>query len=215
MRFDVPGKLGQARLFQKTGVSFPATQGFRSVCAFRQRHGKNSPLKYPCVFKFDWGGEGEGVFLLKTDQELDACLRRAEQFEPGGQRGFLLQEFVPHGGRTLRVVVIGNKLYSYWRRQEEPTKFGTNLRSGAVIDYESHRQQQEAGKAAVMAFCSKTGLNLAGLDLLFHEEKYETCPLFLEINYYFGRQGLGGSLRYYELFEKAVARWLHDMGLSL
>jgi ribosomal protein S6--L-glutamate ligase len=215
VRFDFPGKVGQSRLFQKIGVSFPVTYGFSSVSAFRQRHGKNSPMKHPCVFKFDWGGEGEGVFLLETDQALGACLRRIERFEPGGQRGFLLQEFVPHGGRTLRVVVIGDNLFSYWRRQEERTEFRTNLKSGAVIDHESDRQQQEAGKAAVAAFCSKTGLNLAGLDLLFHEGKDRTCPLFLEINYYFGRQGLGGSMRYYELFEKAVARWLDDMGLSL
>jgi ribosomal protein S6--L-glutamate ligase len=215
IRFDFPGKLGQAKLFGKADVAFPATQGFPSVSAFRQIHGGRSPLPYPCVFKSDWGGEGEGIFLLESDQALSACLQRAKRFEPGGQKGFLLQEFIPHRGRTLRVVVIGDNLFSYWRRQEEHTEFRTNLKSGAVIDQESDRQQQDAGKDAVRAFCGKTGLNLAGLDLLFNEKDNKMCPLFLEINYYFGRQGLGGSMRYYDLFEKAVARWLDAIGLSL
>ena len=215
VRFDFPGKLGQTKLFQEIGVSFPATYGFVSVSTFRQHYGTNSPLPYPCVFKFDWGGEGEGIFLLETQEALSTCLQRAERFESSGQRGFLLQEFVPHGGRSLRVVVIGDNLFSYWRRQGTYKEFRNNLRFGAVIEHKSDRQKQDAGKAAVKVLCSKTGLNLAGLDLLFHEEKKDSDPLFLEINYYFGRQGLGGSTKYYELVEKAVDGWLHDIGLTL
>lgn len=215
VRFIFPGKVGQARLFKETRVAFPATYAFESVSAFRRRYKNNNALRYPCVFKSNWGGEGEGVFLLQTARALDRRLDRAQRSEKGGHKGFLLQEFVPHGGRTLRVAVIGHMVFSYWRLHSDKTAFQTSLRSGAVLDHDTDPKHQEAGRAAVKAFCAKTGINLAGLDLLFPENQKETAPFFLEINYYFGRRGLGGSMRYYELVDKAVEQWLKDLGLSL
>ena len=60
---------------------------------------------------------------------------------------------------------------------------------------------------AVEGFCRRAGIHVAGLDILF-DRKGPGTPLFLEINYYFGRRGLGGSLRFYDLFEQAADRWL-------
>ena len=180
-----------------------------------------SPAAYKDTIILPLGGEGQGVFLLETPEALDGCLERAERFEKGGQKGFLLQEFVPHRGRTLRVAVIGETLFSYWRVQTDKAEFLTNLRSGAVVDHEADPNGQEVGKAVAEAFCAKTGINLAGLDLLFpdapdkQDAQRESLPLFLEINYYFGRRGLGGSLHYYELVDKAVAQWVKSLGLSL
>ena len=59
-------------------------------------------------------------------------------------------------------------------------------------------------------FCRRAGINVAGLDILFNRQRDQNPPLFLEINYYFGRKGLGGSLRFYDLFEQAANRWLAD-----
>ena len=115
----------------------------------------------------------------------------------------------------MRVVVIGDQFFSYWRVQQDPTAFFTGLKAGAIIDHDKAPELQQAGRAAVRDFCSKTGINLAGFDLLFPEDKKEPAPLFLEINYFFGRRGLGGSFRYYELVEKAVGAWLESIGLSL
>jgi ribosomal protein S6--L-glutamate ligase len=39
-------------------------------------------------------------------------------------------------------------------------------------------------------------------------------PLFLEINYYFGRRGLGGSERYYSMVHQAIREWLSRAGLD-
>lgn len=215
VRFDFPGKVGQATLFKEIQAAFPTTHAFEGVSAFRQHHGRDNPLGYPCVFKFNWGGEGEGIFLLETAEALNRCIERAERFEKGGHKGFLLQEFVPHGGRTLRVAVIGHMRFSYWRLQPDKAEFRTSLRSGAVLDHETDLKQQEVGRAAVEAFCAKAGINLAGFDLLFPDDQKKNTPLFLEINYYFGRRGLGGSMRYYELVDKAVNRWLKSLGLTL
>jgi ribosomal protein S6--L-glutamate ligase len=173
-RFDFPGKLGQARLFQEIGVTFPRTYSFQTLSYYHSQYGQDnltSPLGFPCVFKSDWGGEGEGVFLLESAEALGEALHRAQVAEKSGHKGFLLQEYVPCGGRSLRVVVIGDEFFSYWRVQQDPSQFLTNLKAGSVIDHDSDPEFQEAGKAAVRDSCSKTGVNLAGFDLLFPENK--------------------------------------------
>ena len=60
----------------------------------------------------------------------------------------------------------------------------------------------------VKRFCLQTGVNLAAFDLVFPAD--DTGPLFLEINYTFGRTGLGGSENFYLLLQEAVDRWLQD-----
>ncbi|MBW1771231.1 MAG: hypothetical protein JRJ17_08820 [Deltaproteobacteria bacterium] len=112
-------------------------------------------------------------------------------------------------------MVIGDQLFSYWRIQEDPSQFATSLKAGAVINHDTDPELQDAGRAAVKAFCSKTRINLAGFDFLFSEKEKVPVPLFLEINYFFGRRGLGGSLNYYELIDRAVEGWLGRLGLSL
>ncbi len=47
---------------------------------------------------------------------------------------------------------------------------------------------------------------MAGFDLVFLEGS--NIPLFIEINYTFGRTGLGGSDAFYEFFENEVNQWL-------
>lgn len=215
VRFDFPGKLGQARLFKKAGVPFPRTYPFGRVSSYREQGGQRGTLSFPCVFKFDWGGEGDGVVLLETAEALEQALQRAHVAEQSGQKGFLLQTYVPCHGRSLRVVVIGAQLLSYWRRQPDGSSFLTSVKAGAVIDHGSDPELQEAGKAAVNDFCATTGIDLAGFDLLFPGDDKGTQPLFLEINYFFGRRGLGGSMKYYTLVDKAVRLWLKGIGLSL
>ena len=217
-RFDFPGKLGQARLFQKAGVPFPRTYSFETVSLYDEHLGTNAhsgPLGFPSVFKFDWGGEGDEVFLLKTPEALKQALVRARRVEQSGQKGFLLQEYIPCGGRSLRVVVIGKEFVSYWRVQPDPSQFVTSLKVGAIIDHEADPLLQEAGVAAVSDFCAKTGINLAGFDLLFSQNDKKATPFFLEINYFFGRRGLGGSLKYYDVVNRAVEAWLDTLGLDL
>ena len=215
VRFDYPGKLRQVSLFRKLNVPFPVTHSFASVAVFRNHHGHTCPLPFPCVFKSDWGDEGREVFLVDGPGALQKHLQRAEALEGGGQKGFLMQEYVPHGGRCLRVVVIGNQCHSYWRRQTDPSQLLASIRAGAVIDVTSDPHLQEIGKKAVSRLCEETGTNLAGFDILFSHDSKETVPLLLEINFFFGRRGLGGSEKYYKLLDNAVDAWLQERGLQL
>ena len=63
-RFEFPGKTGQIQLFRSTGAHHPRTELFENTAAFYRLHGRRSGRRYPVVFKFDWGGEGETVFLV-------------------------------------------------------------------------------------------------------------------------------------------------------
>lgn len=210
-RFRYPDKIGQIKLFRDLHIAHPASDIFLNIAAFHKEFKKgpsNASLKYPLVFKLDWGGEGETVFLIESEEDLNRILRKTAEFEKSGQYGFLLQEYIACRNRTLRVVVIGQCIISYWRIQEEAGGFYTNLGRGAVIDADADPQLQNKAIALVKQVCNKTGINLAGLDVIFPAETDDPDPLLLEINYFFGRRGLGGSNAYYEILKREIHIWL-------
>jgi ribosomal protein S6--L-glutamate ligase len=215
MRFDFPGKLGQIELFQKQGINYPATQSFCDFKEFELKYGHlkiKEPMNLPFVFKFDWGGEGENVFLIRTHSDLLSLLDMARCFENTGQKGFLIQELIPAALKSLRTVVIGKKLFSYWRIQLRKNEFKTSLCSGSVIDYNSDPELIEKAESDLGLFLKKTSINLAGFDFLF--SPVSSKPYFIEINYFFGRKGLGGSEKFYMIFIKEINRWLKSLGIS-
>ena len=71
---------------------------------------------------------------------------------------------------------------------------------------------QKKGERAAEKFSKATGINLAAIDFVFPMIERDPDPLFLEINYYFGRQGLGGSETYYRLLHEAIQDWLRKAG---
>ncbi|MGD9090073.1 MAG: hypothetical protein PVI38_16360, partial [Desulfobacterales bacterium] len=135
-------------------------------------------------------------------------LHKAADFERSGQKGFLLQEYVPTQGRTLRVVIIGQRFISYWRIQEGADAFKSSVSQGARIDAALAPERQKVAKEFVRGFCSKTRINLAGFDVIFAPGKGSMRPLMLEINYFFGRRGLGGSDAYYEILKQEIKAWI-------
>jgi ribosomal protein S6--L-glutamate ligase len=222
VRFTYPDKIGQIELFRKTGAPHPKTETFPSLHAYRNRYGgkqSRADFDYPFVFKFSWGGEGESVYLVRSAEEFDRMMEKAAVYERGGVNGFLLQEYIPAGGKTLRVVVVGQAMVSYWRIQDGKGSFYSSLAKGAVVDTDSDSTGRAVAEKTVVQFCHETGINLAGFDLIFSAlsgtEKEQQQPLFLEINYFFGRKGLGGSEKFYALLYSEVEKWLFGLGFSL
>lgn len=208
--FDYPGKLGQAELFEKHGVSHPKTAVFPDLATYRKGGGYGS-FSYPFVLKFSWGGEGKNVFLIDSAKELLQAMNIAAAHEKEGRKGFLFQEYIPTGGRSLRVVVIGHSFYPYWRVAENPDSFYSNLSKGAAIDCESFPEKQQAAVFALQGFCRDTGINLAGFDFLFDTGDTDNTPMFLEINYCFRCRGLGGVDNYNRLLVEGVREWLEKV----
>jgi ribosomal protein S6--L-glutamate ligase len=216
-RFKYPGKIGQTHLFRETGVAHPKTETFVNMAAFADRYGDmpgKAGFDFPFVTKFDWGGEGENVACIQTEEQFQNFQLQAIRYERTGQAGFLLQELVPADGRVLRVTVIGHHIVSYWRTHEDTDAFYANISKGAEIDTESNPDLQAAGVMTTRFFCQKNRINLAGFDFLFSSQALADGvvePLFLEINYFFGRKGLGGSERYYDLLQDAIQKWVDDL----
>ncbi|MEE4602297.1 MAG: hypothetical protein V2J65_13535, partial [Desulfobacteraceae bacterium] len=136
-RFKYPDKINQIKLFRKFKITHPASEIFSDVASFQQQYGE-TPAKlsfdFPVVFKLDWGGEGETVYLIKSALELGNILQKIAGYETSGQAGFILQEYIPSNRRTLRVVILGRRVISYWRIQENNDGFYANLSKGAIID---------------------------------------------------------------------------------
>ncbi|MEW5908482.1 MAG: glutathione synthase [Thermodesulfobacteriota bacterium] len=213
VRYQYPGKTGQIRLFQETRAPHPASRIFNFINEGRREYLNGTlPFRFPFVFKRDWGGEGEGVFLADSPSVFENIMKYHEGFEKN-HLPFILQEYIPCRNRSLRVVVIHQSVISYWRVQKDSDRFLSNLSAGGVLDSLSDPDCRQTGTAVVVHFCQKTGINLAGFDLIFPESD-PSQPLFLEINYYFGRKGLGGSLRYYEILEKEIQSWIQSIGNS-
>ncbi len=211
VKFKYPGKIGQIKLFREFNAKHPSTEFFLNIASFQKRNRQKPdsfPSEYPIVFKLDWGGEGETVYLLNSVEQLQEIIKQTGKFEKSGQAGFLLQEYIPSDNKTLRVAVIGQQIVSYWRIQQNSGAFHTNLSKGAVIDSEAEPGLQQKAVAVVKELCQKTGINLAGFDAIFSSEIEDPEPMLLEINYFFGRRGLGGSEAYYKILHEEIQAWL-------
>lgn len=214
VRFDFPSKSGQARLLDKLGITHPETAYFERVVAFQRSAGT---IVYPVVVKYDWGDEGNTVFKADDSEQLAVVVDKAAACEATGQCGFLVQEYIPADHGALRVVLIATKKFAYWRVPQGPGTFGTHVNGGARIDTTYRPDLQQAAIAVVEQVGMQTGLQLAGFDFIFNQRDLEQGlirPLMLEINYFFGRTGLGGSEAYYRILEAEIDTWLAAIGLS-
>lgn len=209
--FKYPGKLGDIELFRKHGYPHPKSWLFPTVSTCPASFWEE--MDYPVVLKSNYGGEGSLVFKLDEPGDGPPLLAMLGRMESSDLCGSLVQEWVPSDGRDLRVVVMGDRFYSYWRVQKDPNNFLHNVSKGAVLDAESDPELQRMGIRLVRDFSLQTGINLAGFDLMFPFRDGRICPepLFLEINYYFGRKGLGGLESYYGLLREAADEWLQKV----
>jgi len=213
-RFDYPGKIGQMHLFQKFKTPHPKTIICRTTDDFYRQAGASGlppGFSFPFVFKYDWGGEGTTVFRISSPAEFEARLEQAVRIEKSGQAGFLIQEYIPSGNRALRVTVIGSTIISYWRIQREREGFGASVSKGGTIDRSDDPDLQEIAVKAVRDLSERTRINLAGLDILFSKAAEERKLYFLEINYFFGRKGLGGSESYYKMLIAEIEKWIETL----
>ena len=215
-RFKYPGKINQIKLFRKVKISHPASEIFSHVASFKKKYHEGlTKLAYdfPLVFKLDWGGEGETVYLVNSADNLESIIKKANEFEKSGQSGFILQKYISSDSKTLRVVIIGQRVISYWRIQENNGGFYSNLSKGARIDLEAEPGLQHKAVALIKYLCQKTEINLAGFDVIFSSENGDPDPMLLEINYFFGRKGLGGSEHYYRILLEEIQNWLTSQKL--
>ncbi|GKT08296.1 RimK family alpha-L-glutamate ligase [Desulforhabdus sp. TSK] len=198
-RFTCVGKVAQIRLFRELDVRHPESRLFDStpeLLAFFRQWG--SPWGYPLVLKGDRGGGGSTVFPIYSPADISRHCAHLSPHEPA-----LLQQWIVHGGRDLRVVIYGDFAVSYFRMGDG--RFYNNVCRGGRLDHEAYPEDQQRGIEAVQNFCQRSKIDIAGFDLMFPDDG---PPVFVEINFHFGRKGLGGSAGHYRYVRRAVDHWI-------
>ncbi|MFC1884133.1 hypothetical protein ACFL2O_05125 [Thermodesulfobacteriota bacterium] len=215
-RYQYPGKIGQDRLFKLFNFPRPETFSWKSVEIFKNtRTGfTDPPHQWPFFLKEDRSHEAEGVYLAENPKTLESALERIALKEKSGYKGFVTQNFINTKGNVLRTVIMGRKVITYWKRPFLPGQMITTISRGAIIDHDWRQEQQEKGKKYTLDLSHKTGINLAAIDLVFDESEEDPDPFFLEINYFFGRRGIGGAEKYYDLLFVALQDWLQQKGFD-
>ncbi|HEJ84198.1 MAG TPA: hypothetical protein ENO25_06475 [Desulfobacteraceae bacterium] len=216
VRIRYPGKIGQAQMFRDLGLFHPKTRPWESVKQFKDAHQKPTDMPHgiPFLIKEDSRHEAEGTFLIENLKVLKETLNHLSLRENSVNAGFVTQEYVPCEGHVLRAVIVGKSIVTYWKRPNQPGQKITTISHGAIIDHDWKPDLQEKGRASARKLIEKTGINLAAVDFVFPMSIEDPEPLFLEINYYFGRRGMGGTEAYYRLLYEAIQDWLAQIGMD-
>lgn len=215
-RIQYPGKIGQSRLFRDLDLPHPKTLPWESVKQFKNDDPdlKGISHEIPFLIKEDQRHEAEGIFVVEDRKGLKEALDQLALRERSSIQGFVTQDYIPCEGNVLRAIIIGKRILTYWKRPDEPGQKITTISRGAIIDAEWQPDLQKKGRASARKLMEKTGVNLAAIDFVFPSADQDPGPLFLEINYYFGRRGLGGTENYYRLLYEAIQNWLAEIGID-
>lgn len=134
-----------------------------------------------CVLKPLFGSRGRGLALVATEAELAAATAVGGPTCPGGV--VYLQEFIPHGGWDVRIVLVGDRTFSM-RRVAASGEWRTNLACGGRGEaFEPPEEWVGLARRAADAL----GSEIAGIDLL---PAADGRVLVLEVNGVPGWRGL-------------------------
>jgi len=170
--------LSLARL-AAAGVPVPRTIVAQDADAIEQAW---QSLGGDCVVKPLFGSRGRGIQRLMNREAMEPLLETARQAQPPGAVAYL-QEFVPHDGWDVRILLVGDRAFSI-RRVSENGDWRTNIALGA-------RPEAFSPPAAWIDVARRAArelkIEIAGVDLL---PASDGRLLVLEINAVPGWRGL-------------------------
>jgi ribosomal protein S6--L-glutamate ligase len=150
------------------------------LAAFPQPKLFESASHFPMVVKDCQSSQGEGVFLCRSQAELDECLLKLQG------REVLFQEFISESqGHDIRAFVIGNKVTAVMERvsKNPQTEFRSNLSLGGhALATQLTAQEQ----ALCIDVVQTLKLDYAGIDFV----RSQRGPLILEVNPCPGFEGI-------------------------
>lgn len=169
-------KLRTSAVLAKAGIPTPPAitiQRASDLSAAFERLGS------PLIVKPQWGSLGEGVELLGGDSAGRA--RAEELLQRSGS--LYLQRYVEHGGRDLRLFVVGNEVEAAMERRAPEGEVRTNWQvGGSAVEIEVEDRLSKIAIGAAEAL----GLDWAGIDLALGPEG----PTVIEVNGSPGWEGI-------------------------
>jgi ribosomal protein S6--L-glutamate ligase len=143
-----------------------------------------------CVLKPLFGGEGRGVMRITDPQLAWYSFSTLDRLDSVLQ----IQQFVPPGGRDLRLLVLGERVLAVRRRNQ--ADFRTNVAAGAVVEpARVDNVMIDTARRIMKHF----GLVIASIDLL---EREHGPPVFLEVNAVPGWKGAQSVV------DPPIAEWM-------
>jgi len=129
---------------------------------------------FPIVAKESYGGQGEKVWKITNQKELEAFIENRRNVN------VVWQPFVKNDA-DYRVIVVGGECLGTMKRSAKEGEWKNNFSLGGDV---AKHADEEMQKFAVEA-CRKMKLDIAGLDIFATQNGY----LIIEANLFFGLDG--------------------------
>lgn len=126
---------------------------------------------FPCVVKVITGSHGAGVYLCEDKKQFTDLSELISALD--FKNSMIVQEYVNFSeGRDLRVIVIGGKVVGAMQRKSTDGSFKANIsRGGEGTAYEVTNELE----MLAIQVAKVLDLDIAGVDLLFHQDGYRIC----------------------------------------
>lgn len=122
-------------------------------------------LGYPAIIKIISGYGGKGVMMADSASDLGPITDTLTLFE----QDICLQQYIENPGEDIRVVIVGDEVYSYKRKSEEEGEFRSNVGVGGdMIEHEIDEEKKQVAKKAAR-LC---GFDYCGLDIIEGEDGF-------------------------------------------
>lgn len=126
---------------------------------------------YPVVLKLISGYGGRGVMRASNPSDLGPVVDTLTLFE----QDICLQEFVENPGEDVRVIVVGDRTFSYKRVSESEEEWRSNVgQGGSRVAYDP----PEAVTDAAVQAARLAGFDICGVDIIESEQG----PHIVELN---------------------------------
>ena len=130
-------------------------------------------IGFPAVIKTLSGTQGKGVFLTNTKSSFKDLMQLIEI--TNSKLNIIIQEFVKDSyGRDLRVLIVGGRAIACMERTAPSDGFKSNFSDGGTVkEYQLTPEIEWLSTEA----CKITGLEIAGVDLLFDGDHFKICEI--------------------------------------
>jgi len=161
-------KMYANQILAQAGLPIPKTMltRFPNNCDLLEKQ-----VGFPCVVKVVTGSHGAGVYLCENKKQFNDLSELISALD--FRNSLIVQEYIEYSsGRDLRVIVIGGKVVGAMKRESTDGSFKANISRGGIgqpyeIDDEMEMLSIQVAKTL--------NLDIAGVDLLFHEDGYRIC----------------------------------------
>ena len=131
-------------------------------------------FEYPLLLKKNMGYLGQGIILCHNPSQLRDILDTFKiSLLPHIQ--FMIQEFITHSkGKSIRVIVIGNKVIGAILKEVDKSEYKTNSTFGSTTSIYTIDKELERISLQVTQVL---GLDIGGIDFLFDTDEYKICEV--------------------------------------